>query len=187
MLLIPGEEAKGKPHATVHGAVEAIDQNADVEGAPDGRVVQESIWLAHSQGAAWVTAHTDDGEMEDDGSLNARADAVGVDLVEMWNRGSDVEREIDYVENRWNAGWRLGIAGGSDNHFRESWALGGTPARPTTATLAPELSERTVIDSLRAGAVTVATGPTTRWPHRARAAPSTAVASAISTAPIWRH
>ncbi|MEW6169312.1 MAG: CehA/McbA family metallohydrolase [Pseudomonadota bacterium] len=151
VLLIPGEEANGRPHATVQGAVETIDQNAGIEGAPDSRVVQESIWLAHSQGAAWVTAHPDDGEMEDDGSLNARADAVGVDLVEMWNRASDVEREIDYVENRWNAGFRFGIAGASDNHFKEFWALGGTPARPATATLVPELSERAVLDSLRAG------------------------------------
>jgi predicted metal-dependent phosphoesterase TrpH len=133
VLLIPGEEANGRPHATVHGAVDMIDQNADLEGAPESRVVQESIWLAHSQGATWVTAHPDDGEMEDDGSLNARADAVGVDLVEMWNRASDVEREIDYAENRWNAGFRFGIAGASDNHFKEFWALGGTPARPTTA------------------------------------------------------
>lgn len=151
VLLIPGEEANGKPHATVHGAVDMIDQNAGVEGAPDSRVVQESIWLAHSQGATWVTAHPDDGEMEDDDSPNARADAVGVDMVEMWNRGSDVEREIGYVENRWNAGFRFGIAGASDNHFKEFWVLGGTPARPTTEVLAPERSERAIIDALRAG------------------------------------
>ena len=151
VLLIPGEEANGSPHATVHGAVDMIDQNAEIEGAPGSRVVQESIWLAHSQGAAWVTAHPDNGEMEDDGSLNARADAVGVDLVEMWNRVSDAEREIDYVENRWNAGFRFGIAGASDVHFKEVWVLGGTPARPITAMLTPQLSERAVIDTLRAG------------------------------------
>ena len=151
VLLIAGEEANGAPHATVHGAVDMIDQNAAVDGAPDSRVVQESVWLAHSQGAVWVTAHPDDGEMNDDGGLNARADAVGIDLVEIWNRASDIEREIDYAENRWNAGFRFGIAGASDNHFKELWLLGGTPARPATQVLASDLSERALLDALRAG------------------------------------
>lgn len=151
VLLIPGEEANGRPHATVHGAVDMIDQNAGIEGEPESRVVQESIWLAHSQGAAWVSAHPDRDLINDDGSLRPRADAVGIDLVEIWNRAENPEAEIDYAENRWNAGWRFGAAGASDNHFKELWALGGTPARPTTATLVPELSERAVVDSLRAG------------------------------------
>lgn len=151
VLLIPGEEANGSPHATVHGGVDMIDQNAGVEGAPESRVVQESIWLAHSQGAVWVTAHPDDGEMNDDGTLRPRADAAGIDLVEIWNRASNPEAEIDYVENRWNAGYRFGVAGASDNHFKELWALGGTPARPSTEVLTAELSERAVLEALSAG------------------------------------
>ncbi|MDT0496426.1 CehA/McbA family metallohydrolase [Algiphilus sp. W345] len=162
VLLIPGEEANGRPHATVHGAVDMIDQNAALEGAPESRVVQESIWLAHSQGAAWVTAHPDRDSANDDGSPRPHADAVGVDLVEVWNRAENPEAEIDYAENRWNAGWRFGIAGASDNHFKELWALGGTPLRPATATLTPMLNERAVLDSLRGGSTIVySNGPTT--------------------------
>ena len=151
VLLIPGEEANGRPHATVHGAVDMIDQNADVEGAARSRVVQESIWLAHSQGAAWVTAHPDRDLIDDDGSIDPRADAVGIDLVEVWNRAENPEAEIAYAENRWNAGFRFGVAGASDNHFKELWALGGTPARPRTEVLTDTLSERAVVDALRAG------------------------------------
>lgn len=152
VLLITGEEANGSPHATVHGAVDMIDQNASVPGAPGSRVVQESIWLAHSQGANWVTAHPDDGMIDETLGLPLdRADAVGVDMVELWNRASNPEAEIDYAEERWNAGFRFGIAGASDNHFKELWWLGGTPARPGTEVLLSQLSERALLDGLRDG------------------------------------
>ena len=151
LLLITGEEANGSPHATVHGAVESIVQGStgdDDNG--DLRRLQQSIWDAHSQGAAWITAHPDDGETEEDGTPNARASAVGVHLVETWNKASNIEAEIDYAENRWNAGFRFGIAGGSDNHFRELWLLAG-PGLPTTQVHANGRSERGILDGIRAG------------------------------------
>jgi predicted metal-dependent phosphoesterase TrpH len=151
LLLITGEEANGSPHATAHGAIDMIDQNARIDGEPESRVLQESIWLTHSQGGAWVTAHPDDGSVDGDGVPNARADAVGVDLVEIWNRASFIEGEIDYVENRWNAGFRFGVVGASDNHFREFWLPGGGTGRPTTEVLTPALSDRALIDAMRAG------------------------------------
>ena len=150
LLLIPGEEANGSPHATVHGAVDTVVQGADDGDNGDLRRLQQSIWFAHSQGAVWVTAHPDDGAVEDDGSPNARASAVGVDLVETWNRASNIEKEIDYAEHRWNAGYRFGIAGGSDNHFREIWLLAG-PGLPTTEVYAAGRSERGILQGLRDG------------------------------------
>lgn len=155
VLLMPGEEANGRPHATVHGAIDTIDQNAAVDGAPDSRVVQESIWLAHSQGAVWVSAHPDRDLIDAEGHPLPRADAVGVDLVETWNRAENPEAEIDYAENRWNAGYRFGVAGASDNHFKELWALGGTPGRPGTEVQVQGEGERALIDALRAGRTTL--------------------------------
>lgn len=155
VLLIPGEEANGRPHATVHGALDTIDQHASVADAPDSRVVQESIWMAHSQGAAWVTAHPDRDSTDDDNQPVARADAIGVDLVEVWNRAENPELEIAYAENRWNAGWRFGVAGASDNHFKELWALGGTPGRPATEVQAEILSERALLDAMRGGRTSI--------------------------------
>src|SRR5690349_10791860 len=117
LLLIPGEEANGSPHATVHGATDSIVQGADRPGSEFAHI-QQSIWNAHSQDAAWIIAHPDDGETNDDGTPNARASVQGVDLVEIWNKASDTDKEIAYSENRWNAGFRFGAAGASDSHFR---------------------------------------------------------------------
>ncbi|WP_157622779.1 CehA/McbA family metallohydrolase [Solimonas soli] len=154
LLLIPGEEANGSPHATVHGAIDTVVQGASPPDAPDFVNLQQSIWFAHSQDANWVTAHPDDGETNDDGTPNVRASAQGVDLVEAWNRASNPDAEIDYCENRWNAGFRFGVAGGSDDHFIELWALAG-PGRPRTQVYAQAASERGVLDALRSGRVRI--------------------------------
>lgn len=149
LLLIPGEEANGSPHATVHGATDTVVQGAQPEGLPDFVSLQQSIWDAHSQGAVWITAHPDDGEF-DDGQPNARASAQGVDLVEAWNRASTPDVEIDYAENRWNAGFHFGIAGGSDNHFRELWLIAG-PGQPITSAFAADPGERALLQALWGG------------------------------------
>ena len=149
LLLIPGEEANGSPHATVHGATDSIVQGAERAGSEFAHI-QQSIWNAHSQDAAWIIAHPDDGETTDQGAPNARASVQGVDLVEIWNKASDADKEIAYCENRWNAGFRFGAAGASDSHFREYWDRQG-PGFPTTHVLAEALNERGVVAALRAG------------------------------------
>lgn len=150
LLLIPGEEANGAPHATVHGAVDTVVQGAEVAGAPARRSLQQSIWDAHLQDAVWITAHPDDGEVDEQGQPNDFADAVGIDAVEVWNKASNAEIEIDYAENRWNAGFRFGVAGASDNHFKELWLLAG-PGQPRSGVLAAALTERAIVAGLRAG------------------------------------
>ncbi|NGY06773.1 CehA/McbA family metallohydrolase [Solimonas terrae] len=155
LILLPGEEANGSPHATVQGAVDSIVQGANPDGAPEFYNLQQSIWDAHSQDAVWVTAHPDDGEMNDDGTPNARANAQGMDLVEAWNRASSPDRELDYCENRWNAGFRFGIAGASDDHFIELWAIGG-PGTPNTRVYAAAASARGILDGLHRGHVGIA-------------------------------
>jgi predicted metal-dependent phosphoesterase TrpH len=157
LLLIAGEEANGSPHATVHGAVDSIVQGANPPGAPEFARVQQSIWDAHAQDAVWVTAHPDDGETGDDGTPNARASAQGIDLVEAWNRASSPDAELDYCENRWNAGFRFGIAGASDNHFKELWAVAG-PGSPTTEVFTGQASERGILDALHRGHVRITPG-----------------------------
>lgn len=157
LLLVPGEEANGRPHATVHGCVDEVVDGAGVPGSHPYRHIQQSIWEVRAQGGTWSTAHPDDGEY-DDGAPNPNAEAVGVHLVEVWNRGSSVEAELAYAENRWNAGWRFGGVGGCDCHFRELWGTAG-PGMPTTYVLAPERSERGILDALRAGRTSVSSSP----------------------------
>lgn len=158
LLLIRAEEANGSPHATVQGAVDTIVQgDHPPTGLGFGRL-QQSIWEAHAQDANWVTAHPDDGETNDDGSPNANASAVGIDLIEVWNRGSNIDKEMAYAEGRWNAGFRTGIAGASDDHFREIWAAAG-PGMPTTRVFAADRRERAVVDGLRAGRTSLSADP----------------------------
>ncbi len=154
LLLIPGEEANGSPHANPLGAVDSIVQGSVPEGRPEWSRLQTSIWDAHAQGAAWSHNHPDDGHMNDDNTLNERANAVGADTVEVWNKGSGIERELLYAEAQWNRGFRFAGVGASDNHFRELWKIAG-PGTPVTHVFAPQLTERGVIRALRAGRVSV--------------------------------
>ena len=47
-----------------------------------------------AQDANWTVAHPDDGETNDDGAPNALASVQGIDLVEIWNKASNIEKEI---------------------------------------------------------------------------------------------
>ena len=157
LILVPGEEANGSPHATVHGAIDSVVQQASPPGGASWVNLQQSIWNAHSQDANWDTAHPDDGEMNSDGSPNDNANAVGVDLVEVWNRASTPDTEIDYAENRWNLGYRFGVAGACDDHFRELWAFSG-PGMPTTQIFAPRKTALGIVAGLRSGRTSVYSG-----------------------------
>lgn len=152
LLLVPGEEANGSPHATVLGAVDSIVQGAVPPGQNGLRLVQQSVWDAHAQAASWGTAHPDDGEMNDDGSPNDNASAVGVDTVEAWNRASAPDTEIDYAESRWNKGFRFGVAGACDDHFKEFWLASlDRPGRPNTSVYAAAPAVRGIVQGLWAG------------------------------------
>lgn len=154
LLLIPGEEANGSPHANPIGAVEMIVQGALRPRRPGWSVLQTSIWDAHAQGAIWSHNHPDDGFYNGDGTLNDRANAVGADMVELWNKASNINRELEFAENRWNAGFRFGSAGASDNHFRELWAIAG-PGQPETQVFASDYTERGILQALDAGRSTI--------------------------------
>ena len=154
LLLIPGEEANGSPHANVLGQVDTVVQGALYPGRPGWSVLQTSIWDAHSQGAVWSHNHPDDGHVNEDGTPNERANAIGADLVETWNKASGIETELRYAENRWNAGFRFGGVGASDNHFRELWAIAG-PGTPATLLFSGETSERSLLQALAAGRTSI--------------------------------
>jgi hypothetical protein len=158
LLLIPGEEANGSPHAIALGGVDSIVQGAARPDRASFAHVQQSIWDAHAQGATWTIAHPDDGEINEDGSPNERASVQGIDLVEIWNKASDIEKEIAYSENRWNAGFRFGVAGASDSHFRDYWDRQG-PGFPTTSVRTKTVNERAVLDALRAGRTSLSINP----------------------------
>jgi predicted metal-dependent phosphoesterase TrpH len=156
LLLIPGEEANGSPHANVLGASDDLVDGANPAGSAGYRHVQQSIWDVHAQDAVWQTNHPDDGETNADETPNANASAVGVDQVEIFNTGNP-EPKIDYLENRWNAGFRFGVVAASDDHFSELDAIAG-PGLPATRVAAAVRSERGILDGFRAGHTSVHRG-----------------------------
>lgn len=162
LLLIRGEEANGKPHAIALGGVESIVQGAMHPDRAQFALVQQSVWDAHAQGAVWSVAHPDDGETNADRSPNVNASVQGVNLVEVWNRAKSPDNQMDYAENRWNAGFRFGVAGASDNHFREYWGAPrfNSPGMPVTKVLAKGYNERGILDAMRSGHTSLSINPT---------------------------
>ncbi len=159
LLLIPGEEANGSPHAIVLGAVDTVVDGANPPGSPAFRHVQQSIWDAHAQNAVWSVAHPDDGEYTPAAGPNDNASAQGMNTVEVYNPSANPDAQVDYAENRWNRGFRFGVSAASDCHFRELWPVAG-PGQPTTWAFAADRSVRAILDALRSGRTTVSNSPT---------------------------
>ncbi|MCI2417990.1 CehA/McbA family metallohydrolase [Saccharopolyspora sp. K220] len=154
LLLIPGEEANGAPHAIVLGAVDHVVDGANPPGSPAFRHVQQSIWDVRSQDAVWHVAHPDDGEYTPADGPNDNASAQGMHGIEVLNVSSDPDVQLDYAENRWNRGFRTGVSAASDCHFRELWGVAG-PGQPATRVFAADRSVRAILDALKAGRTTV--------------------------------
>jgi hypothetical protein len=154
LLLVPGEEANGSPHAIVLGAVDTVVDGANPPGSASFRHLQQSIWDARSQDAVWHVAHPDDGEYTRAGGPNDNASAQGVHNIEVLNVASDPDAEVDYAETRWNRGFRTGVTAASDCHFREVWDIAG-PGQPATWVFAADRTVRSVLDGLRAARTTV--------------------------------
>ncbi|MDX2647685.1 CehA/McbA family metallohydrolase [Streptomyces sp. PA03-1a] len=155
LLLLPGEEANGSPHAIVLGNVDVIVDGANPTGSAAFRHVQQSVWDAHAQGAVWSQAHPDDGEYTPATGPNANASVQGADLVEVLNVSTGPDEQVEYAENRWNAGFRFGVAAASDCHFRELWDI-DAPGTPTTHVFAAKRSVLGILDGFRSGRTTVA-------------------------------
>ncbi|MDP3857490.1 MAG: CehA/McbA family metallohydrolase [Stagnimonas sp.] len=155
LLLIPGEEINGSPHGTALGHLDWLVQDAVYAGRPDWSTIQTSIWDAHLQGALYGHNHPDDGQVESDGiTPNERANAIGFDTMEIWNKGSGIATELRFAEYQWNRGLRFSGVGASDNHFRELWAVAG-PGLPATSAFAVERSERGILQALTSGRIVI--------------------------------
>ncbi|WP_421706171.1 CehA/McbA family metallohydrolase [Alloalcanivorax xenomutans] len=157
LLLIPGEEANGRPHANILGAVDTVLDGMDGAEGAEHRPTQQSLWDAHGQGAVWQSNHPDRDWSDDDGTPNDHASLIGGDLIEVWNIAQDKDAQLAYAESRWNLGMETGVTASSDNHFRELW-LGFGPGTVKTHVFAPVVTERAILGALRHGHTVLSQG-----------------------------
>lgn len=155
LLLIPGEECNSSQHCKALGAVDWLVQDAVYAGRPSWSRTQGSIWDAHLQGALYGHNHPDDGIVGEDGvTPNENVNAIGYDLMEIWNKGSGIATELRFAESQWNLGLRFAGVGGGDNHFRELWQVAGV-GLPATQVFAAGLSERGILQAMQANRVNI--------------------------------
>lgn len=156
VLLIPGEEANGRPHANIFGAVHTILNGARGE-APEHRATQWGVWDAHGQGAVFQANHANRDWTDGDNRPNIHASVLGIDVIEAWNIAEDATVQLAYAEDRWNRGFLTGITASSDNHFRELW-IGFGPGTVHTNVFAEAETERAILNGLRAGRTVLTDG-----------------------------
>jgi len=156
MLLMPGQEANGSPHAVVLGGIDEVVDAGNPPGSLNHRHVQQSIWETHAQGAAWGTAHPTYSSGQ---AVIDNQNLIGADWFELLNQSSNPDGDVDFAEGQWNVGFRTGVSGACDDHFKELWGVAG-PGQPTTFVLASAATERALLDGLRAGRTTVGSNPT---------------------------
>jgi hypothetical protein len=162
ILLIPAREiTTSQGHANVYGTTEFIDYRLGSAAVPniDGllRQVQDLhaiISINHPssptdetcRGCGWSAANTDYGKVQGIEALNAG---------ELFGVSRATEPGVSFWQNLLNQGYRLTGLGGSDNHNLALGRLG--VGYPTTVVYAPELSERAILDGVRAGHVFIDT------------------------------
>ena len=176
LTLVPGyEHSLGGGHAGVF--MPGIDALPDVVKAPDGSTNFDAnaplfTDLVHERGGITVINHPKDKK----GWGYSIESSLGFDAIEGWNgrwqQRSDVFR--DPLPSVWNNShetvpwWeqsfigdhqrRIGITGGSDNHWRAVTAVAGV-GQPTTWVYAADRSAASIIDGVRNGRTFVAQEP----------------------------
>jgi len=160
LLLIPGVEVTTVyGHANVWGTTEPIDWRLSATRSAsdilnDVAALHAVISINHPasptdetcRGCGWDAPGTDFAKVQGIEALNAG------ELLRAPKPGAPPRRSgEDFWRDRLNAGFHLTGVGGSDNHEVELGKLG--VGLPTTVVHARELSERGVLDAIRAGHV----------------------------------
>ncbi|MGH6956407.1 MAG: CehA/McbA family metallohydrolase [Caulobacteraceae bacterium] len=164
LLLIPGVEVTTfHGHAGVLGAVGFVEFRLGSLHLPTVKDLQEAVARQHGlfvinhpalpsgeacMGCGWTAESTDYAQVDAIEVLNGGAASAQGGSADGPFSG------VPFWEARLNEGWRIPAIGGSDNHKPD-----GDPAAfpavgsPTTAVYAGELSERAILEAIRAGRV----------------------------------
>ena len=153
---LPGYENSLKGHAQMLGATKLYD-NGD-ESAAAVTAARDAL---RADGGAFQVNHPAEGSTDfpHDTDWSYLYD-VQPDTVEVWNisrlyqpplpSASSNDDAIRYWEGWLDRGARVAATGGSDNHWRSTFALQGV-GQPTTWVYAAERTQQGIIDGLRAG------------------------------------
>ena len=156
VIPLPGYENSLSGHAQMLGATRLYD-NGDESAA----AVQSAADALRADGGVFQVNHPANG------STNFPNDAdwtymydVQPDTVEVWNisrlwqpplpSGSNNDAAIRYWQGWLDRGAKVGATGGSDNHWRATFAAQGV-GQPTTWVFARERTTAGVLEGLRAG------------------------------------
>ena len=164
LLLIPGVEITTfRGHAGVLGAIGFVEFRLTSRHLPTVRDLQDAVGRQHGlfvvnhpclpsnehcMGCGWTAEGTD----------WSRVDAIEVvNGGAVRAQGGKVEgpfNGLPFWEARLNEGWRITAIGGSDNHRPDDDPKSHPEVGfPTTAVFAESLSERAILDGIRAGRV----------------------------------
>jgi hypothetical protein len=156
LLMIPAREITTQDgHANVFGTTEFIDYRLGSPSVPTvDRILQQVQELHAIISLNHPTSPTDE-TCRGCGWSAPNTDYAKVQMIEVLNAGEifGVSRAkapgTSFWQDLLNKGYRLTGVGGSDNHATAMGHLG--VGLPTTVVYAPDLSERAIVDSLRAG------------------------------------
>ena len=156
VIPLPGYENSLSGHAQMLGATRLYD-NGDESAA----AVQSAADALRAGGGVFQVNHPAEGSTDfpDDADWTYLYD-VQPDVVEVWNisrlwqpplpSGSSNDDAIRYWEGWLDRGAKVGATGGSDNHWRSTFAAQGV-GQPTTWVFARERTTAGVLEGLRAG------------------------------------
>lgn len=161
LLMIPGREVTTfQGHANVFGTTEQIDFRLGTPQVPNVNRILEEVQSLHAlisinhptsptdetcRGCGWSAPDTDYRRVQAVEALNAGELFGALGGARLKAPGVSFWRDL------LNRGYRITGVGGSDNHDVELGKLG--VGFPTTVVYAPELSERAILDAIRAGRV----------------------------------
>jgi hypothetical protein len=156
VLPVPGYENSLHGHAQMLGATKLYD-NGDQSAA----AVQSVADALRLDGGVFQVNHPADGSTDFPNDADwAYLYDVQPDTIEVWNisrlyqpplpSGSNNDDAIRYWEGWLDRGAKIAATGGSDNHWRSTFALQGV-GQPTTWVFARERTTAGILEGLRAG------------------------------------
>ena len=156
VIPLPGYENSLRGHAQMLGATTVYDSGD--QSAAAVQVVADALRV---DGGVFQVNHPAEGSVDFPHDTDwAYLYAVQPDTVEVWNisrlyqpplpSASSNDDAVRYWEGWLDRGARVGATGGSDNHWRSTFAAQGV-GQPTTWVFARERSVAGVLEGLRAG------------------------------------